>query len=255
MNALLASLQLTAPQLGIAMFVVFGAAVVRGYSGFGFAMVAVTGLSLLRPPAEIVPVVLALEITASVQLLPAVWADVDWRSLRWLLAGMLVSTPLGVWVLASVPAAATRMLVSVLVLVTSVALWQGFSLRRIPGPRVTFATGAASGLLNGSAAIGGPPAILFYFSSPAGAAVSRASLTTYFLGTDIVAAAFGAAYGLLTAEALLRAAALLAPLGLGVVVGNRRFAQAQPESFRRAVLVLLMLLAAAGFIRAGLPGS
>jgi uncharacterized membrane protein YfcA len=252
MNALLAPLQLTALQLAIAMFVVVGAAVVRGYSGFGFAMFAVTGLSLLRPPAEIVPMVLVLEIIASLQLLPSVWGDVDWRSLRWLLIGMVLSTPVGVWVLTAAPAAATRTLVSVLVLLASVALWQGFSLRQVPGPRATFATGAVSGLLNGSAGIGGPPAILFYFSSPAGAVVSRASLITYFLGTDIVAAVFAAAYGLLTAEALLRALALLVPLALGVAIGNRRFIQSNPESFRRIVLVLLMLLAIAGLIRAGL---
>jgi len=252
MNALLAPLQLTAAQLGIAMFVVFGAAIVRGYSGFGFAMFAVTGLSLLRPPAEIVPMVVALDIAAGAHLLPSVWGDVDWRSLRWLLAGMVLSTPLGVWVLASAPPAATRMLVSVLVLIASAALWRGFSLRQVPGPGATFATGAVSGLLNGSAAIGGPPAILFYFSSPAGAAISRASLITYFLGTDVVAAGFSAAYGLLTAKALLRAAVLLLPLGLGVAIGNRRFAQSHPGSFRRVVLVLLMLLAVAGLIRAGL---
>jgi uncharacterized membrane protein YfcA len=252
MNALLAPLQLTAAQFGIALFVVFSAAVVRGYSGFGFAMVAVPALSLLRPPAEIVPMVVVLDIAAGAHLLPSVWGDVDWRSLRWLFVGMVVSTPFGVSVLASAPAAATRMLVSVAVLIASVALWRGFSLRQIPGPGATFATGAASGLLNGSAAIGGPPAILFYFSSPAGAAVSRASLTMYFLGTDTVAAGFGAAYGLLTVEALLRAVALLAPLGLGVVIGNRRFIQSNPESFRRIVLVLLILLSIAGLVRAAL---
>jgi uncharacterized membrane protein YfcA len=252
MSALLAPLQLSASQLGIAMFVVLVAAVVRGYSGFGFAMVAVTGLSLLRPPAEVIPVVLALEIVASVQLLPSVWGDVHWRSLRWLLTGMVLSTPVGVWVLASAPAAATRTLVSVLVLLASIALWQGFSLRQVPGPRATFASGALSGLLNGSAGIGGPPAILFYFSSPAGAAVSRASLITYFLGTDMVAAGFAAAYGLLTIETLLRALALLVPLALGVAIGKRRFAQSRPESFRRIVLILLMLLSIAGLIRAAL---
>jgi uncharacterized membrane protein YfcA len=221
MNALLASLQLTAPQLGIAMVVVFVAAFVRGYSGFGFAMVAVTGLSLLRPPAEIVPMVLALDIAAGVHLLPSAWADVDWRSLRWLLVGMVVSTPLGVWVLASLPAAGTRMLVSVAVLIASVALWRGFSLRELPGLGATLATGAASGVLNGGAAIGGPPVILFYFSSPAGATVSRASLIMYFLG-------------------------------IGIIIGSGRFTRTDPESFRRAVLVLLMLLSIAGFIRAAL---
>jgi hypothetical protein len=252
MNALLAPLQLTAAHLGIAMFVVFVAAFVRGYSGFGFAMVAVTGLSLLRPPAEIVPMVLALDIVAGANLVPSVLGDVDWRSLRWLLVGMVVSTPLGVWVLASAPAATTRMLVSVAVLIASAALWRGFSLRAIPGPGATFATGAASGVLNGGAAIGGPPVILFYFSSPAGATVSRASLIMYFLGTDIVSIGFCTFYGLLTAEALLRAVALLVPLGLGVVIGSRRFARTSPESFRRVVLVLLMLLSIAGFIRAAL---
>jgi uncharacterized membrane protein YfcA len=252
MSALFAALQLSALQLAVAMFVVFAAAVVRGYSGFGFAMVAVPALSLLRSPAEIVPMVVVLDIAAGAHLLPSVWGDVDWRSLRWLLAGMLLSTPLGVWVLASAPAAAMRTLVSVAVLVVSVALWRGFSLRQIPGPRATFATGAASGLLNGSAAIGGPPAILFYFSSPAGAAVSRASLTMYFLGTDTVAAGFGAAYGLLTVEALVRAVVLLAPLGLGVLIGNRRFIHSNPESFRRVVIVLLLLLSIAGLIRAAL---
>ena len=34
---------------------VFLAAIVRGYSGFGFSMLAVISLSLLLPPAQIVP--------------------------------------------------------------------------------------------------------------------------------------------------------------------------------------------------------
>lgn len=250
MTALLAVLQLTVLQLAVAIFVVFCAAIVRGYSGFGFSMFAVTGLSLLRPPAEVVPMVLTLEIAASAHLLPAVWSDVDWRSLRWLLAGMLVSTPLGVWVLASTPASSTRVLVSVLVLIASAGLWRGFALRRVPGPGATFATGAVSGLLNGTAAIAGPPAILFYFSSPAAAAVSRASLITYFLGTDVVAASFSAAYGLLTPAALSRALVLLVPLGCGVAIGNRRFIASDPGVFRRVVLALLMVLAITGLVRA-----
>ncbi len=250
MSALLTSLQLTMFELAVGVVVVFAAALVRGYSGFGFSMFAVTGLSLLRPPAEIVPMVLALEVAASIHLLPSVWNDVDWRSLRWLLIGMILSTPFGVWVLASASATATRVLVSVLVLLASAGLWRGFTLRRIPGPGATVAIGAVSGLLNGSAAIAGPPAILFYFSTPVGVAVSRASLIVYFLATDLVAAASAAAYGLLNTVALWRALVLLGPLSLGLLIGHRRFVHADPETFRLAVLVLLMLLAVAGLIRA-----
>jgi len=243
-------LHLSTFQLVVSAGFVLGAAMVRGYSGFGFSMLAVTGLSLLRPPAEVVPMVLLLEIAASAHLLPGVWRDVDWPSLQWLLAGTVLATPLGVLVLASVPADVMRVLVSVVVLIAAVLLWRGFTLHRIPGRGPTFATGVVAGLLNGGAAIAGPPAILFYFSSPAGVAVSRASLITYFLGTDVVAAAVAASYGLVTAQVLLRTALLLVPLAAGIAIGNRRFLQTTPASFRRFVLVLLMLLALAGLMRA-----
>ncbi len=250
MSALLAPLQLTVLEISVGIFVVFCAAIVRGYSGFGFSMIAVTALSLLRPPAEIVPMVLALELGASVHLLPSVWSDVDWRSVRWLVIGMMLATPFGVWVLARTSASVMRILVSLFVLLAAVGLWRGFRLRQVPGRGATVAVGAISGLLNGSAAIAGPPAILFYFSTPAGAAVSRASLIVYFLGTDLVAIGSAAVYGLLDAVAISRAVVFLIPLGLGLVIGSRRFVKSDPETFRLAVLVLLILLALAGLIRA-----
>ena len=250
MSELLPGLQLTAFQLTLAVVVVFAAAIVRGFSGFGFSMLAVTGLSLLRPPAEVVPMVLMLEVVASSHLLPMVWRDADWRSLRWLLAGTALATPVGVAVLASIPADSMRVVVSVFVMLAVVFLWRGFTLRQVPSARATLATGVVAGLLNGSAAIAGPPTILFYFSSPAGVTVSRASLITYFLGTDLIAVALAAAYGLVNGTILQRAGILLFPLVLGVSVGHRRFVRTNPESFRRLVLVLLMALSLAGFLRA-----
>jgi uncharacterized membrane protein YfcA len=250
MSELLPGLQLTAFQLALAIAVVFAAAIVRGFSGFGFSMLTVTSLSLLRPPAEVVPMVLMLEVAASLRLLPMVWRDADWRSLRWLLAGTALATPVGVAVLASVRADSMRVVVSVFVMLAVVFLWRGFTLRRVPGARATFATGLVAGLLNGSAAIAGPPTILFYFSSPAGVAVSRASLIAYFLGTDLIGVALASAYGLVNRAILLRAGAFLLPLVLGVSVGHRHFVRTNPESFRRLVLALLLVLSLAGLLRA-----
>ena len=47
------------------------------------------------------------------------------------------------------------------VLIAAILLTQGYALKSLPGPAATFATGTASGLLNGSFGIGGPPVILF----------------------------------------------------------------------------------------------
>ena len=87
-------------ETAVALAAVLTAAVIRGYSGFGFAMVGVTGMSLVMPPSLVVPAVLLLEIAASVQLLPQVWQDMSWVSLRCLFIGSVAAVPLGVYLLA-----------------------------------------------------------------------------------------------------------------------------------------------------------
>ena len=52
-------------------FIAFAAGLVRGYSGFGFAMLMALGLMLQLPPAEAVPVALILDVACSVTLWPA----------------------------------------------------------------------------------------------------------------------------------------------------------------------------------------
>jgi len=60
--------------LGYAVACIFFAAVVRGYSGFGFSLLAITSLSLLLPPVQIVPSIFLMEVVASLHLLPGVCA-------------------------------------------------------------------------------------------------------------------------------------------------------------------------------------
>src|SRR5579885_2125414 len=230
--------------LAYAVLCIFGAAVVRGYSGFGFSLLAVVSLSLLLPPAEIVPSIFLMEVAASLHLLPGVWREIRWRALSWLALGCLVGTPFGVYALAHVPAAPMTLALALAVLAAAVLLAQGYALARMPGRGLTFATGAASGLLNGSFGIGGPPVILFFFSSPAGAAAGRASIIAFFVLTDVTGLAWQGWNGLITAATLWRAALFLPPLAAGIWLGNRCFRQADPKAFRRWVLRLLMLLAA-----------
>lgn len=225
------------------MLCIFAAAVVRGYSGFGFSLLAITSLSLLLPPAQIVPSIFLLEIVASLHLLPGVWREIHWQSLRWLTIGCLVGTPFGVYALAHLPAAPMTLGLAVFVMVAAVLLSRGHALASMPGPGATFATGAASGVFNGGFGVGGPPVILFFFSSPAGAAAGRASMIAYFLITDCVGLGWQGWNGLIDRAVLWRAVLYLPPLIAGIWLGNRCFEQAQAAAFRRWVLRLLMGLA------------
>lgn len=241
--------------VGLAPFVliVFVGAVVKGYSGFGASMLWVTSLSLLLPPLEVVPMVLMFEIVSSVHLLPAIWRRIDWRSVGLLLVGTLAATPAGVYALAALPVDPARIVVAVVVLLATALLWRGFALEKTPGKAATVAIGLFAGLMNGGVGFVGPAVVLFYFSSPIGVAISRASIITFFLGTGAAGAGAFAVQGLVTGEVLARLAACLPILFLGVWIGHRRFESAAPESFRKFGLLLLMFLAAALVARAVWP--
>ena len=98
------------------MVIVFLAAIVRGYSGFGFSLLAITALTLIFEPARVIPAIFMLEIAASIHMLPAIWREIHWRSIGFLLIGTLVGTPVGVYALANVPQAGMTMALAIFVL-------------------------------------------------------------------------------------------------------------------------------------------
>jgi uncharacterized membrane protein YfcA len=236
-------------KLAYAATAVVIAGIIRGYSGFGFSMITVVSLSMVFRPVEVVPVVLLLEIGASSMLLPQVWRKVDWRSLGWLCIGMAVGTPVGVAVLVNVPVQPMRAAIAAIVIILVLLLLSGFSLKRKPGTPATLATGLASGTLNGAATIGGPPVILFFFSSQAGVDISRASVIAYFFATDILASIICFMRGLILQQTLTLTAVLLLPLVIGIQVGNRSFFRTEPETFKKRVMILLMVLSLVSLVR------
>jgi uncharacterized membrane protein YfcA len=234
----------------LVVLIVLAGGVVRGFGGFGASMVWLVGLSLLIRPDAVVPTALVLEVLGSLQMLPRVWRDIDWRSLRWLLAGAVAGAPAGIWLLTALPARTMRILLAVLVLAATVALATKIRAVALPGRAGTLAVGGVSGALNGAFAMGGPPAILMYFSGPTAAATGRASLVAYFLGTDIWGTVTAGAAGLLTLPVLLQVAALLPVSLIGIALGSLLFRRTPGADLRRHVLWLLAGLSTVTLVRA-----
>tara|TARA_R110002074_G_C12347227_1_gene649348 strand:- start:13 stop:786 length:774 start_codon:yes stop_codon:yes gene_type:complete len=223
--------------------IVFVAFFVRGYTGFGASLIAVGLLTFIWPPARVVPVLFLLEIMASAVLLPGVWRQVQWRALSWLWVGAAVAMPVGLYVLANVPADIMSLGIAALIGVAATVLLLGVNMRFTPGRGATLATGGLVGVLNGASAIGGPPAVLFFFSNAAGIVSGRASLIAFFLVLDVIAAGFAGVQGLYD-MALVARAFLLAPFMLaGAFAGAHAFGLADPETVRRAALILLICVA------------
>lgn len=229
---------------------VFAAGIVRGATGFGFSMIMIVLLTLFFPPAQVAPVILFWEVIASIGHLPFVYRQVDWKALRLLALGVLVGTPFGVYCLVAVPVDAMRLTINAVVFVLTAMLF--FGLR--PGKALTLpqtaVVGVLSGVLNGASANGGPPIILFFLSSPVGAAVGRASLIAFFLFTDVLASLFCWQQGLISSDTFVFAAVFALPMFGGMWIGTRWFARVDEQHFRRIVMALLMVISVAGLIRA-----
>lgn len=228
------------------------AGVVRGYTGFGFALILITSVSVLAAPADIVPISVVLDIFASVRMLPHVYRHVDRRGTALMLLGALPAIPIGVLALATVDENLMRLGIGVAVLAATIAIAAGLGLRRPPGTALKLATGVTMGLMSGSAGIPGPPVILLYLSSPLPAATLRATAVAIFLATDLVALAVMTSYGLVTAELLLRCLILVPLVEASVYLGRRLYGVAAEASVKRAALVLLAAMALVAIGRATL---
>ena len=182
---------------------VFLAGIVRGATGFGFSMIMIVLLTLFFPPAQVAPVILFWEVLASIGHLPFVYKQVHWKSLRWLALGVALGTPFGVYCLVSIPVDAMRLIINAVVLILTSMLYCGLRPKNAPTPPQTTGVGLLAGVINGASANGGPPIILFFLSSPLGAAVGRASLIAFFLFTDVWASLFYWQQGLISLDTII----------------------------------------------------
>ncbi len=229
---------------------VFAAGVVRGATGFGFSMIMIVLLTLFFPPAQVAPVILFWEVLASIGHLPFVYRQVHWKSLRWIGLGVALGTPLGVYCLVSLPVDAMRLLINGVVLVLTGMLYCGLRPKNSPSAAQTTGVGLLAGVINGASANGGPPIILFFLSSPLGAAVGRASLIAFFLFTDVLASLFYWQQGLIRLDTFLFAGIFALPMFGGMWIGNRWFSRVDEVRFRKVVLALLMIIAVVGLLKA-----
>jgi uncharacterized membrane protein YfcA len=241
----------TPPQIVYGMAVVLLAGIVRGFAGFGFSALTVAGMSLFFSPAQVVPAVFVLEVLASLTLLRSVWSEIHWGWLRPLLIGNALTIPLGVWMLAVVPEAPLRAIVSIVILIAAVLLLSGFKAPWSDTPALRLGTGFVSGIFNGLAAIGGMAVAVMLFTTVISGAAARATLIALFFATDLYSLAWAGGNGLLDANLLRWVGWLVVPMLIGIAIGRKRFLRVDEAGFRRGVLRVLAVMAVLGLVRAG----
>ncbi|MFK7800492.1 MAG: sulfite exporter TauE/SafE family protein [Anaerolineae bacterium] len=231
--------------IGIVLF----AGLVRGFTGFGYSAICVALLSFLIEPAWVVPMVLMMEVIASVWMMPSVWRDADFKWLGWTLLGLVIGTPIGIWALSFLPADTVK-----IILYSGLALLAlaGFANERGIIPKLTapvFVVGIFVGIGNGLAAVAGLIAALFMISADMDGKRVRASMVLLFFFADLYALVWGSGFGLVNWEQVQLLVLFLVPLFLSVSVGSWGFRRYGAGNYKVIALGLIFIIALLGIGR------
>jgi hypothetical protein len=239
---------LATPGLGWLVLAVFIAGLVRGFAGFGSAMIIMPVASSVLSPVEAVVFVIAAELIGPLPNLPAAWRDGAPRDVGLLVAGAVLALPFGVWALSTMDAVVFGWGVSVSVIILLGLTASGWRLRGGLTRRLTMAAGALGGFMTGFAGMPGPPVIMLYMASTLPAAVIRANFLLYLVMLDILLFALLGALGMLDGSVVVLGLLVGIPNLIANMIGARLFDPSAERFFR---VIAYLVIAASAIV--GLP--
>jgi uncharacterized membrane protein YfcA len=219
------------------------AGLVRGFSGFGTAMIFLPVAGQWLDPFAAITAMVIMDFIGPLPNVPRALRDGHRPDVMRLALGMLIAMPVGVFVLTQVAPEVFRYSVSIITGLLLILLMLGVRYAGVLSQRLVYGAGAAGGLLGGAVGVGGPPVIMLYMASEQPAKSIRANITLYLLLTDVVLLVVFAAFGKLDYSALGLGLVLAVPYLSGNVIGALMF-RPQAERIYRAVAYTIIAASA-----------
>jgi len=218
---------------------------IRGFAGFGGPLMLLPALNVCLPPAASVAATMWIDLFANVHLLPQVRREAQRAVGVPLVAGTLATMPVGVLLLLAVDPVFMKRGISAAILVAALVSLSGWRYRGAIGP-IGWA-GALTGTVMGATSIA-VTAALFLNAGSQTAKESRANFAVWvFIATLALLAMLAVGAGIAATPA--RVIGVLAPVYLaGILLGTRLNKRAPEAVARRAVLLLVVVIATAGLL-------
>ena len=223
----------------------FIAGIIRGFAGFGSALLLVPVLATLYDPRQAVVMEFIIEVPVVLGLMPVAIRHTNVRTVLPMVLMLILTLPFGTLVLKHLDAGIMKVAISIFVLLMlALIVFQG-RVTALMGRGAVLGTGATIGLLQGSVGMAGPVAATTLMARGDRADVARANLITVAMALIVVAIVSSWLFGLLTKQVLVMGA-IASPLCLaGVFVGTCLFNRYGDQSHRSVVFLLIMIPALA----------
>ncbi len=220
-------------------------------TGFGFGILMMTLLPALMPTYGEATALSGL-LAIFTALVPAIQTRkyLDWKKLLPILIVFLITSWMGVWLVARMDSNLLKHVVGAVLM--AVSLWffiTGGRIRMAPTWPVQAGMGTLSGLMGGLFAMQGPPAVI-YFLAAADSKDQYIALTQwYFLIGNIFMAFFRAGTGFVTVEVLKLWCVAIPGVFLGLFLGAKVYKRIRTEELRRVIYAFLMIAGLLALLR------
>ena len=217
---------------------------IRGFTGFGFAMVFMPLASVVLGPVAALGLIFCIDLPFALPLAARSARNAEWREVLPLLLTATLTLPLGIWLLIWLDRETMRWILAGLVSTAVALMASGWRYHGRPGIPLSLGVGALSGLFNGMASIGGMPLAVFWLGAQNNDRHrTRANLQTFFGLSTVVSGGILWWNGILSARSMMMALPLFAVYGLGLWAGTHGFRLASEITFRRIAYLVIFLSA------------
>ncbi len=223
-----------------ALAIVFGGGIVTGLAGFGFALAIVPPLLLMYDAPTVTAVAISLTLITGWVVLLDTWRLIERSTVLSLLPGAIIGLGAGVVLLEAVREGWIKLIAGVVVLVFTLATFQGWIIPGVMSSGAPPVAGFFSGMLNVSTGMASPPVALLFAARNYEPHSFRSSIVAYFYVIDLLAMVLLIQQELVGWSELGVVARLLPAALVGTFVGRGLVRRASQEHFRRVILVLLL---------------
>jgi uncharacterized membrane protein YfcA len=235
-------------RLVIVLVAVTIAGLLRGFVGFGAALISVPVFSLVLGPRAAIAVNTVMGLPAVFQLLPEAIRRAERPFVLPICLATFAAAPIGTWALVTADPALMTVAISALVLLMVVILASGWRLKGRIGMGKLIAAGVAGGLVQGVAGLGGPPVVAVALSRPGEASQQRANVLAVMTAIALSSILPLLYYGLFTRQTVVVGLVLIPIYSAATALGARYFALGGQRHYRRAALAMLAAIGIATLI-------
>jgi uncharacterized membrane protein YfcA len=228
--------------------IIIFAGIVRGYSGFGFAVIAVVGMNLFLEPKQSVAIVLSLDVICSMNIWKQAIKQADFAVLKKLIIGSVLGIPIGYCFLLFIPADILKLLICFAIIGLAALLFSSYRPFNANKTSTKIGFGIASGAGTASASIGGPMIVYYMLSSNLATSAQRATMILFFIASEGLTMLSLIAGGVTDSTLPKAVLILIIPTLLAVKYGQYLFNKKPPESLKSFALPIMVIVALLGIV-------